>query len=69
MNTITMPIMPATPISIHNKIPTINVSKGAVHIELRNIVTQSNRFTSFDSKFTTLPGDVSPSAVCESRNA
>lgn len=69
INTITIPIIPATPISAHNNPPTIRVSNGAVHIEFKNIVTQSNRLTSFERRLTTLPGAVSPSAVCESRNA
>lgn len=64
-----MPMRPATPISCHSKIPVIKLAKGADHIEFKNIVTVSNRLTSFDSKFTTFPGAVSPSAVCDSRKA
>lgn len=34
-----------------------------------NIDTISKRLTSFDNKLTTLPGAVSPNAVCDKRNA
>lgn len=62
-----MPMRPAIPISCHNNVPMIKVAKGAVHIAFKNNDTKSNRFTSFDSKLTTFPGAVSPSAVWESR--
>lgn len=64
-----MPTNPAPPTSLHNKQPTINVSNGDIHKALKKNDAQSNRFTSFESKFTTLPGDVSPRAVCERRRA
>lgn len=64
-----MPTNPAYPISFHSKIATASDKSGPIHIELINNVTHSNRLTSFDNRFTTLPGDVSPSAVCDKRKA
>lgn len=48
---------------------TIIVSNGADHIELSSIDTKSKRFTSFDNKLTTFPGDVSPNAVWDNLSA
>lgn len=62
---IAIPTKPAAPISLHSKIPMTIESSGPVHIEFIHIVTHSNRLTSFERRFTTLPGDVSPSAVCD----
>lgn len=69
MQIIAMPANPENPISRHNKIPIKRVIVGPIHMPCKSIVTHSNRLTSFDSRFTTLPGDVSPSAVCDKRKA
>lgn len=66
---IAIPIKPATPISFHSKQATMNESNGANHIEFKHRDTHSKRFTSFDNKLTTLPGDVSPNAFCDKRRA
>lgn len=65
----TMPTTPAHRTSCHSKTPAIIVINGAAHIAFITIDTTSKRFTSFDNRFTTLPGAVSPSAVCDNRNA
>lgn len=64
-----IPIKPAQPNSRHNNTPIISDSNGAAHNEFENNDNQSKRFTSFDSRFTSFPGAVSPSAVCDNRNA
>lgn len=64
---IEMPIRPANPISLYSMAATITVSNGAIHIAFIHSDTHSNRFTSFERRLTTLPGDVSPSAVCDNR--
>lgn len=66
---ITTPTRPAAPISRHSKQLTIIESSGAVHIRFKHKLKISNRLTSLDRRFTTLPAAVSPSAVCERRNA
>lgn len=60
---------------IHDKVPsrhskqvTIIERTGAAHSVFSNKLIISNRLTSFDRRFTTLPGAVSPSAVCDNRN-
>lgn len=63
-----MPIKPATPISCHSKHATMIESSGAIHIAFINNETHSKRLTSFDNRFTTLPGAVSPNAVCDNRS-
>lgn len=65
---IVIPMSPANLISIHNRYEIINATNGPVHIEFIVRPTNSNRLTSFDNKFTTLPGDVPLRAVCDSRN-
>lgn len=62
-----MPTKPATPISCHNKIVTIIERTGAVHNEFTKWLIISKRLTSFDNKFTNLPGAVSASAACDNR--
>lgn len=69
MKIVTIPMRPATPHKRHNKHATIIVNNGAIQIEFKFRNTYSNRLTSFDNKFITLPGDVSPSALCDKRNA
>lgn len=65
VKTTKIPTSPAAPAALHIRQPTINVSNGATHSVLKKNDAQSNRFTSFDNKLTTFPGDVSPSAVCD----
>lgn len=69
MNTIAIPIIPAQPISIHNRTVMIIVSTGPVHRAFKSNEAKSKRLTSFDNKFTTFPGAVSPKAVCDKRRA
>lgn len=69
MKMVAMPINPAYPISEYNKHATMIANNGAIQIEFIFKFIYSNRLTSFDSRFTTLPGDVSPSAHCDKRNA
>lgn len=68
MNTTVKPYIAAQPASAHSKAAAISVITGAPHIALINNVKKSNRFISFESKLTNLPGDVSPNAVCDNRN-
>lgn len=63
--TIAMPIIPAKRISFHKIKPAIIVIIGDVHSGCITTDIISNRFTSFDSKFTSLPGAVSLRALCD----
>lgn len=54
--------------SCHSKQVTIIDRTGAVHSVFNNKLIISNRLTSFDRRFTTFPGAVSPRAVCDNRN-
>lgn len=67
-NIATMPITPAHPISFHTNVPMKIVSKGPIQIWFKKNKHQSNALTSFDSRFTTFPVDVSPNAVCDNRS-
>lgn len=64
--TIKRPNMPAHLVSIHKMYVAIDVITNDVHIGWTNIDAISNRFTSFDSKLTSLPGAVSCRAVWDS---
>lgn len=63
-----IPMRPAIPVSVQSKKATTTVSSGPIHSEFKPKFKYSKRLTSFDSKFTTLPGVVSPRAVCVKRN-
>lgn len=58
-----IPIKPAAPTSFHTKHATIIESNGPIHNAFIPMNKYSNRLTSLDSKLTTLPGAVAPSAV------
>lgn len=64
-NTTANPIIPAHRISDHKVYVAINVINGDVQIKCTSNVTNSNRFTSFDNKFTSFPGVVSLKARCD----
>lgn len=66
---VAIPMRPANPISFQSKHATIIANNGAIQIEFIFKSIYSKRLTSFDSRFTTLPGDVSPSAHCDKRSA
>lgn len=53
---------------LHKMYVAAAVVKGETHNGCRTI-NVSNRFTSFDNKFTNLPGDVSLKAFWDSRRA
>lgn len=61
------PRIPGHPVSFHNMNAATVVISGAVHKACTVYVTVSNRLTSFDNKFTSLPGAVSFKAVCDKR--
>jgi len=63
------PIIDDTPISCHKKYVTTIDCKGPIHKKCINMNAISNRFTSFDNKFTTWPTVVSPKDVLLNRNA
>lgn len=63
--TIAIPIMPAHRISVHKMYPAVIVMIGDVQSGCITTDTISNRFTSFDNKFTSLPGAVSDRAFCD----
>lgn len=69
MKTTNKPNIPAHCASVHSKYPTVTTRSGAVHIAFKNIDIASNRYTSFDRRFTTLPGDVFSSSACDNLKA
>uniref|UniRef100_A0A182J474 Uncharacterized protein n=1 Tax=Anopheles atroparvus TaxID=41427 RepID=A0A182J474_ANOAO len=69
MTIATIPITPDQPTSYQSSTAASTITTGDVHMKHTRYEAMSNRFTSFDIRLTTLPGEVSPSAFRDRRRA